>query len=367
MKDLAIKVDYTATSNNVEICDHHPLQQYTVSVIVPVYGVEQWIEKCVLSLVNQRFTERFEVLFINDGTLDASALIIEALIAEIDDFHLISKINGGAADARNVGLRAAKGRYICFVDGDDYVHEDYLQTLYQLILDSGAEISQAEFLYVDVQSGRITQENVYLPTRLINGVEMAKGIDVMRNVPGIWRRMYSRDFIVKNNLYFNSEFRRHDDLPFNILTLLLADWVAIGRQAVYMYVIGREGQDISATDRRLFIHFRLFDAVFLNGNITGLDRYQYRQFLKTMFSHHLWAYTRLQLVYRKSYRAGFCFQIFNSTGLLNKARRFITLLKAFPKERGLLLILLTQSFRVRDREDIVSDLPSANAHDRDGM
>ena len=97
-----------------------------VSIIIPVYNNEQYIEKCIQSVLNQTF-ENFEVIVINDGSTDKSGEILEKLNREDSRIILIEQKNQGVAVARNRGMNKATGKYITFVDGDDYLKNDYIE------------------------------------------------------------------------------------------------------------------------------------------------------------------------------------------------------------------------------------------------
>ena len=100
-----------------------------ISVIVPVYNVENKIKKCLDSLKGQTFSD-FEILLINDGSKDSSGDICEEYAHLDNRFKVFHLPNGGVSNARNYGLQQASGRYVAFVDSDDYVDEEYLETLY---------------------------------------------------------------------------------------------------------------------------------------------------------------------------------------------------------------------------------------------
>ncbi|MCG2792840.1 MAG: glycosyltransferase [Weeksellaceae bacterium] len=133
-----------------------------VSVIVPVYNVELYLEKCLLSLVRQTLQE-IEILVINDGSRDYSQQIIDKFQERYPDkIFGFSKDNGGLSDARNYGIERAKGQYIGFVDSDDYVSETMFEEMYVL-----AEKHQAEMVICNLQKvdeeGKVTQKLTQLP------------------------------------------------------------------------------------------------------------------------------------------------------------------------------------------------------------
>lgn len=100
-----------------------------ISIIVPVYNVEKYLHKCVDSILSQTLSD-FELLLVDDGSKDSSGNICDDYASIDSRIHVIHKKNGGVSSARNVGLDAAKGKYIVFVDSDDFVDSDYLETLY---------------------------------------------------------------------------------------------------------------------------------------------------------------------------------------------------------------------------------------------
>lgn len=111
-----------------------------ISVIVPVYNVEKYLKKCVLSLVNQTYPN-VEILLINDGSKDNSLNICLELEKDYKTIKVFNQVNKGQATARNVGIKNAKGEYIFFVDSDDYISSETLEYLYQLMIKNHADIS----------------------------------------------------------------------------------------------------------------------------------------------------------------------------------------------------------------------------------
>lgn len=115
-----------------------------ISIIVPVYMVEKYIERCILSILNQDFTN-FELILVNDGSKDRSKEICEELSKKDQRIVLINKENGGLSSARNAGLKVAKGDYIGFVDSDDWIEKDMYKLLYQNIVKHNADISVCKY------------------------------------------------------------------------------------------------------------------------------------------------------------------------------------------------------------------------------
>ena len=118
-----------------------------ISVIVPVYNVENYIEKCIKSILNQTYSN-LEIILIDDGSKDSSGKICDKY-AKIDNrIKVIHKKNEGQSIARNVGLKIAKGKFIGFVDSDDYIDDNMFEKLYKAIIDNKADISVCDIMHI---------------------------------------------------------------------------------------------------------------------------------------------------------------------------------------------------------------------------
>ena len=102
-----------------------------VSVIIPVYNSEKYVEKCICSVMAQTLPE-LEIIIINDGSIDESGKILRKLAQKDSRIILLEQENKGVAAARNLGVEKATGKYLTFVDGDDYLQEDYIEKMYSL-------------------------------------------------------------------------------------------------------------------------------------------------------------------------------------------------------------------------------------------
>lgn len=115
-----------------------------ISIIVPVYNIESYIAKCLTSLLNQSYPN-FEIIIVDDGSTDNSSLICQKFAHENSSIHYYKKTNGGLSSAKNYGLKKSQGNLITFVDGDDWVNKEYLNTLYFNMLKSNSDISIISF------------------------------------------------------------------------------------------------------------------------------------------------------------------------------------------------------------------------------
>lgn len=111
-----------------------------ISVIVPVYNVEPYLDRCVNSLVSQTY-KNLEIILVDDGSTDASPKMCDNWAEKDKRIRVIHKNNGGLSDARNIGIDASKGEYIAFVDSDDWIDLNYYETLYKQLIQSNAQIA----------------------------------------------------------------------------------------------------------------------------------------------------------------------------------------------------------------------------------
>ena len=127
-----------------------------ISVIVPVYNVEQYLNKCVDSIINQTY-KNIEILLIDDGSTDSSGFICDNYSKMYDNVKTYHKKNGGLSSARNYGIEKASGDLIGFVDSDDYIHKEMYERLYSLLSEDDADLS--ECLLANVYNGKVRQNN----------------------------------------------------------------------------------------------------------------------------------------------------------------------------------------------------------------
>ena len=153
-----------------------------ISVIVPVYNVEQYLEKCVQSIQTQTYSN-LEILLVDDGATDSSGRLCDELATTDERITVIHKENGGLSSARNEGQKNAKGEYILFVDSDDYIHEEMIESLYQQLIAENADVSSCNVMnvYTTNQTPQCDREDLYL---VLNQEEFLREYLIGQKVPG---------------------------------------------------------------------------------------------------------------------------------------------------------------------------------------
>ncbi|MER2105656.1 MAG: glycosyltransferase [Solibacillus sp.] len=220
-----------------------------ISIIVPIYNMEGYVDKCLDTLVKQSY-QNVEIILINDGSKDSSLAICEAYKTKDSRIILIDKENEGVSKARNVGLEKATGKYVCFVDPDDYVEENFISILHQVMIENPSDIvcCCAQILYKDKMfknsfynkhAGKSTLiiPNERLITQLLSN-KFYKDADNYIDIGVPWGKLYRMDFLNKHNLRFNNDLRRMQDNVFNLYAMEYANKIVYIDEPLYIYNFG---------------------------------------------------------------------------------------------------------------------------------
>ncbi len=164
-----------------------------ISIIIPVYNAQTYIERCLKSIQCQSFVD-FEVLIIDDGSTDNTYNISFNFSVLDKRFRVFHKENGGSASARNVGLKLAKGAYVAFIDADDYVHPDYLIRLYSIAKENDVEIVQCGFIVVtdDTEKTIFKSERISFYTN-IDFLENFCRKETYLKTAVLWNKLYKKE------------------------------------------------------------------------------------------------------------------------------------------------------------------------------
>ena len=212
------------------------MNECKLSIIVPVYGVEKYIDKCLNSLVKQSLKE-IEVIVVNDGTKDNSQKIVDKYVKKYPDkIKSYIKENGGQGSARNYGLKKASGEYIGYVDSDDFVEKDMYKKLYNKAKENNYDIVVCGNYNVseDYQNKNIDAFINNYNTDLEN---------IFFGKMAVWNKIYKRDILIKNKLEFKEKVW-YEDLAFTLKAIMNSNTFAFIDEPLYDYLI-REGSTMN--------------------------------------------------------------------------------------------------------------------------
>lgn len=199
-----------------------------VSVIVPVYNVEEYIGKCLQSLVNQTL-DNIEIIVVNDGSPDNSQKIIDKYVKKYPKkVKSFIKENGGQGSARNYGLLKASGEYISYVDGDDYVEKNMLEDMYNLAKKDNNDIVICGSNVISMDNEIIKSE----PAIIYND----KDLDILFGKMAVWNKIYKRDLLLENKIEFRSKVW-YEDIDFTIKLLFDNVKVSFINKPLYDYLL----------------------------------------------------------------------------------------------------------------------------------
>lgn len=243
-----------------------------VSVIVPVYNVEKYLDRCIESLLKQSLKE-IEIILIDDGSPDKCPMMCDKYAKMYENIVVIHKQNAGLGMARNSGMEIARGEYIAFVDSDDYVDEDMCYKLYNVAKNNKAEIVIAGSYYSesDCKKTQITsdtnEEMVFTgeDTRLLalymTGSLPDNPLDV-EYAMCVWKGIYSKQLIEQYNIHFVSERELiSEDLIFHYDILQYAQKVTIVPGCFYHYCLNNESLTKVYNKERFCKNIQLYDYV----------------------------------------------------------------------------------------------------------
>ncbi len=229
------------------------------SIIVPVYQVEKYLDKCLKSILRQSYQD-FEVILVDDGSRDASGGICDRYAREDSRLRVIHKENGGLSDARNAGLRVAAGEYIYFVDGDDYIEENLLERVLDVFQKTRTDM--VAFGYKCINENEEVQRNVMPQEKSYALKSQQEKYDYFVRVLlqygqcwEAWNRVYRGDIIRENALWFVDNDRIFaEDILFLLMYLMYAERITGIGDLLYCYltrensIMGNKGKRCNAKE-----------------------------------------------------------------------------------------------------------------------
>lgn len=211
-----------------------------ISVIIPVYNVELYLEHCVRSVMGQTYSN-IEIILVDDGSTDGSGKLCDMLASEDSRIHVFHKPNGGVSSARNLGAQNCRGNYIAFVDSDDYVDSRYIEYLYDLILRYQADVAQCK---------AVTTQNCQAAFKASDDVFCVSHDEIVKNgfdnvsVSSCWGILAGRELVL--SIPFPENYTIGEDTITTFKRFANAHKIAVGSSVLYAY-FERPGSAFSET------------------------------------------------------------------------------------------------------------------------
>ncbi|MDI9518276.1 MAG: glycosyltransferase family 2 protein [Bacillota bacterium] len=229
-----------------------------LSIVVPIYNIEDYLDKCLNSVLNQTFKD-FECLLVIDGIKDNSYLIAEKYAGIDYRFKVIYKPNGGLSDARNVGMEHAMGEYIYFLDGDDFLYASAMEKCVNKL-----DETKADMVIFDVTQHNLEQNTTEL---LKNDFDENQTYTVdkeptllIKVLNAAWNKMYRKDLFIDNNLNYPIKYY-YEDLGTTYRLMLKSKSIAFINEPLYNYLADRPGNITSELNMNVY---HVLDMVKIN-------------------------------------------------------------------------------------------------------
>lgn len=206
-----------------------------ISVIVPIYNVQNELNRCIESIVNQTY-DNLEIILVDDGSPDNCPMMCDKWAAKDERIVVIHKINGGLSDARNVGLNKANGKYVLYVDSDDYIELDACQKLIENMTDD-VDFVMGDYKEIRDDSIHVNKRK-HIKSKAIYDARkiMILAIKNKEMEAPAWLNLYRRDFLLQNNLFFLKGYN-HEDVEILPRLFLAAHKIVYVEYPFYNYII----------------------------------------------------------------------------------------------------------------------------------
>ena len=250
-----------------------------ITVIIPVYNVERYIIKCIDSVIFQTYTN-LEILLIDDGSTDESGKICDTYVKKDKRIKVSHKTNGGLSSARNCGLNHATGEYIAFIDSDDFVKNNFIQTLYERIIIEKSDIAVCNFDYVD-ENGNIVPEYPLIAAdekQLLNKKQFWESFFLHGAVNVVaWNKLYKKS-IFDSVRYFEGHI--HEDVFIIPEIIEQVKWISFVKESLYCY-LKRDNSIVGKVKTT-----NTFDIDKIYADLTLAEYFENNGYFE-IFSHHM--------------------------------------------------------------------------------
>ena len=216
------------------------MSDISISVLMPVYNSEKFLEETVQAVINQSYTN-WELILVDDGSTDNSKKLCDELRKKENRIKFIDKKNTGVSDTRNVALKNAKGQYVVFVDSDDLIHKDYLKLLVNSMNKYNTDLSVCNFIERKISStGKVDDINrEFCPKEVMEMSEMKDYIMDFGNsglLNPLWNKIYKREIIENNNITFDEKVETGEDFIFNLQYFRKTKKISFIKEMLYYYI-----------------------------------------------------------------------------------------------------------------------------------
>lgn len=319
-----------------------------LSIIVPIYNVERYLERCIISILNQTYVN-FELILVNDGSTDNSKDICEKYLSIDNRIKLINKKNGGVSSARNTGIELAIGEYIAFVDPDDYINKYMYEVLITTLKKDKSDMVICGYNKVDQNEINFQEINNHIDVNNVRTSKISKveALDKLliegEKFVFAWNKIYKRKLFnelrYKNGKIYEDEFLAHR-------VLYRCNKVSVINEKLYFY-IQRDGSIVNSkfTTKKFDKVYALKERIdfFKEKNLLELKEKAEKSFVDYFIWNYFVAYQRLEnvnsdLIKLKNEFNKVFFEILKNTKISWKEKLTLSLLYISPKAYNFIIL-----------------------------
>lgn len=208
------------------------MENKLVSIIIPVYNVEKYIEKCIDTVLRQSHYN-LEIILVDDGSSDASGIICDKYARKDKRIKVIHKKNEGVSVARNIGIDMATGEYVCFSDADDFLQLDYVEYLLRIVLDNNADVAVTTDWFTTFLGNEFPADSNDIP-QVMGSVDAAAAILYYHIPIGCNSKIFKRS-LLSDKIRFYPQLSVGEGFNFNVKAFLSANKVVVSKKRIYYY------------------------------------------------------------------------------------------------------------------------------------
>ena len=279
-----------------------------ISIIVPIYNADCYLRQCLDCIINQSY-KNFEVLLINDGSVDESAIICKEYVETDSRIHYFEKENGGVSSARNLGLKNVKGNYITFVDSDDWVEENYLEVLYNALKENEVDVAISSHNYFNMDDNlyylpSYSEEQIH--TLNIGKISRNEFLELFPKLSSLNHdfncavsKLFKADLV--KNLLFDEYVNYGEDLDFFFNLYLKVSSIYYVNQPTYIYRQHQRSASNNCLESHAISEIRIYEKILKKIMEIGIPNHNYIEKFKTILYFRLSQFPDSQVL--KSYES----------------------------------------------------------------
>lgn len=290
-----------------------------VSIIVPIYNVEKYLEECLTSIVNQTLKD-IEIICINDGSTDNSLQILEKFANTDKRIKVINKENSGYGATMNIGLKNAHGEYIGIVESDDFVENNMFENLYKLAQKDDLDFVKSDFYLYNSKTNMRLKRCIIKKHPINKTISLDDDITILSINPSIWSAIYKREFLKSNNIKFlETAGASYQDASFQCKVFMTSKRFLLTDEAYLYYRQDNENSSMKNIAKVYCVMDEYKEVHNYINNHSYLKKYE-SYICVVEFNAYRWNLSRISVEFKKEFFEKFYYQfdLYKKQGFLDK-------------------------------------------------